>query len=65
MYPQDLGYGDQVPRLLAFQAAHPEITIRRPTQNPFPAWVAERDGRMVVSRLTLKYFMDELEKLFP
>jgi hypothetical protein len=65
MYPQDLGYGDQVPRLLAFQAAHPEITIKRPTQNAFPAWVAERDGRMVVSRITLKYFMDELEQMFP
>jgi hypothetical protein len=65
MYPQDLGYGDQVPRLLAFQAAHPEITIKRPTQNAFRAWVAERDGRMVVSRITLKYFMDELEQMFP
>jgi hypothetical protein len=65
MLSEDLGYGDQVPRLLAFQAAHPEITIKRPTQNAFPAWVAERDGRMVVSRLTLKYFINELEQMFP
>jgi hypothetical protein len=65
MYPEGLDHGDQVPRLLAFQAAHPEITIKRPTQNPFPAWVAEQDGRMLVSRITLKYFMDELEQMFP
>lgn len=65
MYSGDLDYGDQVPRLLAFQEAHPEITIKRPTQNAFPAWRAERDGRLIASRLTLKYFMDELEKIFP
>jgi hypothetical protein len=51
--------GDQVPRLQAFEEAHPEITIIRPSQFS-PTWAASRDDELLVARTSLKQFLDAL-----
>jgi len=51
--------GDQVPRLQAFEKAHPEIKIIAPAEFS-PAWAASRDDELLVSRFNLKQFLDAL-----
>lgn len=53
---------DQVPRMLAWAAAHPvaQITYHAPR---WQAIMPEPDGEMVVVRSSLRQLMDRLESL--
>lgn len=53
---------DQVPRLQAFRAAHPDIDIRAPRIGD-PFWTATREGARLTSGITLQRFLDNLEEL--
>lgn len=53
---------DQVPRLKAFQDAHPGITITPPDRGD-PFWTAEREGERITSSIFLDRFLDNLEHL--
>jgi hypothetical protein len=55
-------YVDQVPRRLAYQAAHPDVTITYLG----PAWkavITEDQGEIVITRHELKALLDKLESL--
>jgi hypothetical protein len=57
---------DQVPRLLEFKAAHPDVVIgeggfSREWQARFPA---PNDGEEIVTRYTLRQLLDKLDGLF-
>lgn len=55
-------YVDQVPRRLAYEAAHPEVKI---TYNG-PYWKAvipEDQGETVITRYDLRQLLDKLESL--
>jgi hypothetical protein len=56
-------YVDQVPRRLAYEAAHPEVEIIYLG----PYWQAiiheDKDGKTIISRYSLKQLLDKLESL--
>jgi len=54
-------FGDQVPRRLAYEQAHPDVRI----SYLGPHWqaVIEDDGETVVTRFELKALLDTLESL--
>ena len=54
---------DQVPRLKAFQAAHPEITITNPIDSRSGVWSARRAGEVMATELDLGRLLDRLERL--
>jgi hypothetical protein len=54
---------DQVPRLKAWQAAHPDIEIVSPLESGTLRWTARRAGRVVCAELDLAHFLDRLERL--
>jgi hypothetical protein len=56
------GHADQVPRLRAFKAAHPEITIDPPGPGRL-RWIAMRDGAVLAAHFSLMQFLDQLDKL--
>jgi len=60
-YP-DRDYPDQVPRLKAFQAAHPEIEIRNPADTG-GWWSAHRAGKNLCVEQDLGHLLDRLEWL--
>jgi hypothetical protein len=53
---------DQVPSLQAFKKEHPGIEIIAPTRFQ-PTWAAKRGNEPLVSRLRLRNFLDELDRL--
>lgn len=55
-------YPDQVPRLKAFQARHPEIEIISP-QSPGGRWTARRNGTVLATAFALYYLLDQLDEL--
>ncbi len=55
--------GDQVPRLLDFRAAHPEVSIE--LDGFWRAVIPAPDGETVVCRYELKAVLDKLAELLP
>jgi hypothetical protein len=56
-------YEDQVPRLQAFQAAHPAIRIDNPVDSRSGFWSAHQDGKVPCAELELYQLLDRLEWL--
>ncbi len=56
---------DQVPRLQAFRAAHPEVTIGDGGFGTWQARIPEENGEIVTSRHTLRELLDRLDELCP
>jgi len=54
---------DQVPRLLAFRAAHPEVIIGDGGFGTWQARIPEPDGETVTTRYTLRELLDRLDVL--
>jgi hypothetical protein len=54
---------DQVPRLLAFRAAHPGVLIGAGEFGTWQALIPEPDGETVVSRHRLVELLDRLVEL--
>jgi len=60
----EFGYVDQVPRMLAYQQAHPHVMIRPRSHAAYwEAIIEEQDGETAVYRYTLRELMDKLESL--
>lgn len=55
--------GDQVPRLLDFRAAHPEISVE--LDGFWRAVIPAENGETVVCRYELKAVLDKLAELLP
>jgi hypothetical protein len=56
---------DQVLRLQAFRAAHPEVIIGDGGFGVWQARVPEPNGEHVISRYTLRELLDKLDELTP
>jgi hypothetical protein len=54
---------DQVPRLLAFRAAHPGVIIGAAEFGTWQARIPEENGETVTSRHTLRELLDRLDEL--
>jgi hypothetical protein len=54
---------DQVPRLLAFRAAHPHVIIDAGEFGVWQALIPRPNGETVVARYELKALLDKLESL--
>ncbi len=54
---------DQVPRLLAFRAAHPQVIIGAGEFGVWQALIPRPDGETVINRYELKALLDKLESL--
>ena len=54
---------DQVLRLQAFRAAHPEVIIGDGGFGVWQARIPEPDGEHVISRYTLRELLDKLDEL--
>ena len=54
---------DQVPRLQAFRAAHPEVIIGDGGSGVWQARIPEPDGETVITRYTLSELLDRLDEL--
>jgi hypothetical protein len=55
-------YVDQVPRKLAYERAHPAVTINY-RRTHWQAIVPHENGESVVTRMSLRGLMDALDKL--
>lgn len=53
--------GDQVPRLLDFRAAHPEVTIE--LDGFWRAVIPAENGETVITRYELRAVLDKLDEL--
>ena len=58
-----MSYEDQVPRLNAFKAAHPEIRITTPIESRSGFWTAYKDDEVFCIQYELKRLLDTLEWL--
>ncbi len=56
---------DQVPRLAAFRAAHPEVLIGDGGFGTWQALIPEPDGETVITRYSLRELLDKLAVIFP
>ena len=54
---------DQVLRLQAFRATHPEVIIGDGGFGVWQARIPEPDGERIISRYTLRELLDKLDKL--
>ena len=54
---------DQVPRLLAFRAAHPHVIIGAGEFGVWQALIPRPDGETVINRYELKALLDKLESI--
>ena len=54
---------DQVPRLAAFRAAHPQVIIGAGEFGVWQALIPRPDGETVVARHELKALLDKLDSL--
>jgi len=57
------GEPDQVPRLLAFRAAHPDVIIGSGGFGTLQARIPEETGETVTTRYTLRELLDKLDEL--
>jgi hypothetical protein len=62
MTPHEALPPDQVPRLQAYKAAHPDVTITAPA-GPTATWTAARAGKVIAHGLDLKALLDRLGRL--
>jgi len=56
------GPADQVPRLEAYKARHPDVDIQPPGAQS-AVWRAYREGELIAYGFTLMVFLDRLEAL--
>jgi hypothetical protein len=54
---------DQVPRLQAFRAEHPDIEIASPADSHTGMWSADQDGKILVVKFGLCQLLDRLDEL--
>jgi len=54
---------DQVPRLLAFRAAHPDVIVGAGEFGTWQARIPEPNGETVVNRYRLVELLDKLDEL--
>ena len=54
-------FSDQVPRLNAFRAAHPDVEIKSPLDTRSAYWKAFRGGVQIGVELDLRRLLDGLE----
>ena len=54
-------WNDQVPRLEAFKAAHPDVDVRSPLDTRSAYWKAFRDGVQIAVEHDLRHLLDMLE----
>ena len=54
---------DQLLRLQAFRAAHPEVIIGDGGFGVWQARIPESDGERIISRYTLRELLDKLDEL--
>jgi hypothetical protein len=54
---------DQVPRLQAFRAAHPDVIIGPGGLGTWQARIPEPNGETVATRYTLRELLDRLDEL--
>ena len=59
------GEEDQIARLAAFRAAHPEVIIGDGGFGTRQARIAEPDGETTITRYTLRELLDKLSVIFP
>ena len=57
------GEPDQVPRLLAFRAAHPDVIVGAGEFGTWKARIPKPDGETVVNRYRLHELLDKLDQL--
>lgn len=57
------GEPDQVPRLLAFRVAHPQVIIGAGEFGVWQAVIPRPNGEIVVARYELRALLDKLESL--
>ena len=61
----DLDYVDQVPRLLAYREAHPDVEIICCGAYWKAVILDSADGSTEINRLSLRHLMDKLDSLTP
>ena len=54
---------DQVPRLLAFRAAHPDVIVEAGEFGTWQARIPEPNGEIVTTRYRLVELLDKLDEL--
>jgi len=54
---------DQVPRLQAFRAQHPDVEINSPVDSRTGMWSAYHGGRILVVKFGLRPLLDCLDEL--
>ena len=54
---------DQVPRLQAFRAEHPDIEIASPADSGTGMWSAYQGGKILVVKFGLRQPLDRLDEL--
>jgi hypothetical protein len=54
---------DQVPRLQAFRAEHPDIEIASPADSRTGMWSAYQGGKILVVKFGLRQLLDRLDEL--
>ncbi len=57
------GEPDQLARLTAFRAAHPDVRIYPVHRDVWQADISEPDGQTVITRYTLRELLDKLGEL--
>jgi hypothetical protein len=54
---------DQVPRLQAFRAEHPDIEITSPADSHTGMWSAYQGGKILAVKFGLRQLLDHLDEL--
>jgi hypothetical protein len=54
---------DQVPRLQAFRAEHPDIEIASPADSRTGMWPAYQGGKILAVKFGLRQLLDRLDEL--
>jgi len=54
---------DQVPRLRAFRAEHPDVEINSPADSRTGMWSAYHGGQILVVKFGLRQLLDHLDEL--
>jgi hypothetical protein len=54
---------EQIPRLAAFRAAHPEVVIGDPGFGAWQARIPEVNGETVITRYTLRELLGKLDEV--
>ena len=56
---------DQVPRLQAFRAEHPDIEIASPADSHVGMWPAYQGGKILAVKFGLRALLGRLDELLP